>query len=107
MTKGSSGYTFQFIQKQTTGIVNALLKTGKPFLNRNEKKFHFYDSVLLNVLATGKLPADKIFTDMFSRNDMADIFNFLDNESTILQDIRIIKSLPVSAFLHAAWQQLF
>ncbi len=107
MTKASSGYTFQFIQKQSTELVSALLKTGKPLVTGKNKKFHFYDSVLLNVLATGKLSGDKIFTSMFSRNSTDDIFHFLDNESNILQDLRVIKSLPITPFIRAAWGQLF
>lgn len=106
-TKASSGYTFQFIQKQSAAMVNAILKTGKPLLTQRSKRFHFYDSVLLSVLAAGKLPGDKIFTDMFSKNRTADIFRFLDNESNISQDMRIIKSLPTMSFLRAAWQQIF
>jgi lycopene beta-cyclase len=107
MTKASSGYTFQFIQKQSADIVRALLKTGKPLLKERSKKFHFYDSVLLNVLATNRLTGEQVFSDMFSRNSITDIFNFLDNESNLAQDIRIIKSLPALPFLRAALQQLF
>jgi lycopene beta-cyclase len=107
MTKASSGYTFQFIQKQSTEMLNALLKTGKPFLTQGSGRFHFYDSVLLNVLATGKVSGDKIFTDLFRKNRIADIFNFLDNESSFTQDFRIIKTLPTAPFLCAAYQQLF
>ena len=106
-TKASSGYTFQSIQKQSTEIMNALINTGMPLIKEKNKKFQFYDSVLLNVLATGKLPGEKIFKNMFSKNSTNDIFNFLDNESNIFQDIRIIKSLPVLPFLRAAGQQIF
>lgn len=106
-TKASSGYTFQFIQKQSALITDALLQTGKPLVPKTKKRFHFYDSVLLNVLATAKLPGDKVFTDLFSKNNVIDIFNFLDNESNLLQEIRIINTLPTMPFLHAGLKEFF
>ena len=104
-TKASTGYTFQFIQKQSGEIISALLKTGKVRVQKNNKRFAFYDSVLLNVLATGKMQGDKIFTDMFSKNTITDIFSFLDNESSLMQDMRVISTLPTMPFLRAGLQQ--
>ena len=54
-TKPSSGYTFYFIQQHSKAIVQSLIDTGKPFVPpMHPKKFRYYDSVLLNVLATGR-----------------------------------------------------
>jgi lycopene beta-cyclase len=105
-TKASSGYTFQFIQKNSEALIDSMIRTGRPFIKKKSKKFRFYDSLFLNVLATRKLPGEKVFKAMFSRNKVKDIFDFLDDESTLNQDIRIIRSLPVMPFLKAAWQQI-
>ena len=105
-TKASSGYTFQFIQKQSRQIAASLLETGVPPAAGSGSKYQFYDSVLLNVLATGKLPGDRVFTDMFRRNPMDRIFRFLDNESSLLEDLQVISTLPTMPFLKAGWQQL-
>ncbi len=106
--KGSSGYAFQFIQKRTKSIVQSLLQYDHPFTKTSfaEKKFHFYDSVLLNVLANKKLNADKIFSDIFSKCNPETILQFLDNETDLLQDLQIIKSLPTSVFLSAALEEM-
>jgi lycopene beta-cyclase len=62
-TKASSGYTFQFIQKDTAAIVQQLADNdGALHLRSSPKKYNFYDSVLLNVLATGKLSGKEIFS---------------------------------------------
>jgi len=74
--------------------------------NKTASKYHFYDSVLLNVLATGKVAGDKIFADIFSKNSTGDIFQFLDNESTLKQDLGLISSLPIMPFLKAGFQEL-
>ena len=106
-TKPSSGYTFQFIQKQSEALVSSMIAKGMPLLPAPKKRFHFYDSVLLNVISTGKLSGENIFANMFRKNKPTDIFKFLDNESAIIQDIGIIQSLPTKPFLKAALQQIF
>ena len=60
-TKGSSGYTFNFIQKHSQAIVEALIKTGLPFVRKDPARFRFYDSVLLRILANNRLPGATIF----------------------------------------------
>jgi lycopene beta-cyclase len=106
-TKPSSGYTFYFIQQHSRAITDEIIKTGKPFTGPlYSKKFNYYDSVLLNVLATNKLPGKQVFTELFKRNKPSHILQFLNNESSISTDLRIISSLPTLPFLHAGLQQL-
>ena len=106
-TKPSSGYTFQFIQKHTAALVAELSRGGqlRP-RSMSSRRFHFYDSVLLNVLATGKMRGDRVFEHLFRKNPPHRIFQFLDNESSISQDLRLISSLPTLPFLKAGLEQL-
>ncbi len=107
--KGSSGYAFQFIQKRTVQIVASLIKYNHPFTANTlaDKKFYLYDSVLLNVLHHKKLNGDKIFADIFQKNTPKTIFKFLDNESNLLEDLKIMNSVPTSVFFKAAVEELF
>jgi len=106
-TKASSGYTFQFIQKDTAAIVKLLVGGGNTLeLPSSPKKYNFYDSVLLNVLATGKLSGKEIFTQLFKKNPPGRIFNFLDNQSSLAEDVKLISTLPTFPFLKAGVQQL-
>jgi lycopene beta-cyclase len=108
-TKASSGYTFQFIQKQSAAIVQRLLQnTLQPAIQPGQalKKFNFYDSVLLRVLANNYSTGSQVFTSLFKNNRPQDIFAFLDNETSFLQDMRIIGSLPTLPFLKAAIKQI-
>jgi lycopene beta-cyclase len=106
-TRASSGYTFQFIQKRTEAITNALLLTGRPFTKEGlpSKKSRFYDSVLLNILTRGKPGGDKVFSSLFRRNSAQSIFRFLDDESSLKNDLAVIGSLPVLPFLGAAMRE--
>jgi lycopene beta-cyclase len=103
-TKASSGYTFQSIQKNSEAIVEGLISKNTPQLASVPGKFHFYDSVLLNVLVNDRLPGNVVFTRLFKNNPSARIFRFLDNESSLAEDIRLISTLPTVPFLKAAVQ---
>lgn len=105
-TKASSGYTFQFIQKQSSQITDFLLE-GKPLglLPVTPKRFRFYDNILLHILYYNKLPGKKIFTQLFQRNKPRQVLKFLDNESSLKEEIKIISSLPTWPFLKAALKQ--
>jgi lycopene beta-cyclase len=105
-TKASSGYTFQFIQKHSAAIVSQLLKTGKPFVKENRRRFHFYDSVLLTILHHRNHLGKNIFTDLFRKNQPQRVLRFLDNETSFRDELSIISSLPKALFLRAAFHQI-
>ena len=106
-TKPSSGYTFYFIQQHSRAIADEMIRDGKPFTGPiYQKRFSYYDSVLLNVLATNKLSGKRVFTDLFKRNKPARILQFLNNESSLATDLRIISSLPTLPFLRAGLEEL-
>jgi lycopene beta-cyclase len=106
LTKPSTGYTFNFIQRDAERIVNSL-SYGEARLKRQatNKKFMFYDSVLLNVLATKKYPGAELFTYMFRQNKITSIFRFLDNESLLHEDLKLISTLPFFPFLKAGFRE--
>lgn len=105
-TKASTGYTFQFIQKQAAAIVDCLEKNQNlNLLAAAKKRFQFYDSVLLRLLADREPPAHEIFTRLFSRNKASLIFKFLDNETKLADEWRIIQSLQTLPFLKSAIRQ--
>jgi lycopene beta-cyclase len=106
-TKASSGYTFQFIQKQSQQLVNNLVKRGRPFpVPTDGRRFRWYDSTLLNILYHNKFPGAEIFTRLFKNNKAADILKFLDNETNVIEEMMIIRVLPKKLFTTAALQQL-
>lgn len=104
-TKSSSGYTFRFIQKHSAGIVERLTSGKHPAGKPINRKYHFYDSVLLNILYHKTLPGQKIFTALFKKNKPQQVLRFLDNESSLKDELKIISSLPTMPFLKAALKQ--
>lgn len=110
-TKASSGYTFQFIQKQAAQLTEAFMNTGKPFAgNANgfaARRFQLYDSTLLRILAHRQLSGARIFTKLFKKNAITDVLQFLDNETSFWQEMKIITVLPKGVFMKAALRQLW
>lgn len=108
-TKGSSGYTFKFVQQHSKKITEALVNNIAPVF-RDEwlyKRFKLYDSIFLNVLANRRLPGERIFAELFKNNQPQRVLRFLDNDSTIADDFKIITTLPTMPFLKAGLQELF
>jgi lycopene beta-cyclase len=105
--KASTGYAFQFIQKQTQQIVHQLKlnQALNPAVHHTRHKF--YDAVLLYILEHQKMAGDEIFARIFKKNTAATVFKFLSNTSTLLDDIKIMTSLPTQIFLPAAIKVLF
>ena len=106
--KGSSGYVFQFIQKRAEQIIESLITGTQLSLQKtwNDKKFHLYDSVLLNVLQSRKMNGDEIFSRIFQKNPPRRVLRFLDNESNLWEDLQIMRSVPSGIFMPAALQEL-
>ena len=105
-TKASSGYTFQFIQKQSQIIVDSLIKgSSLKQIQSTPMRFRFYDNTLLYILYHKKLQGKDIFSRMFAKNDPVQVLRFLDNESTFAEELKIISTLPAFPFLKAAIKQ--
>jgi lycopene beta-cyclase len=101
-TKGSTGYTFRFIQKHTAAIVEQLLKSGTPNISPIfPKRFRTYDATLLHLLASGRVSGEEIFSTMFQKNKATQILKFLDNETTLIEEFHIFKTLNKKEFTRA------
>lgn len=107
-TKASSGYTFQFIQKNTAKIVESLAqnKDPNPQMTFREKMFQWYDRTLLEVILSKKLKGKEIFAIMFKKLPPDLILKFLGNESTVSEDVKIMSILPIKTFLLGGLKQL-
>ncbi|MDQ6901632.1 MAG: lycopene cyclase family protein [Bacteroidota bacterium] len=105
-TKASTGYTFKFIQKQSAKIVKELISSGIPSKTINtQKRFFFYDSTLLHILSKKLLEGKTIFSVFFKKNRAEKIFKFLDNETTIGEEIKLLNTLPKKIFIKAGFKE--
>lgn len=105
-SKPSTGYTFYFIQQHTQQIIAALRENKMPDTHKRPARFRLYDKILLEVLDKKELPASKIFLDLFRKNKVQDILDFLNEESSVLQELRIMNSVNKVHFLKPAFKKL-
>ncbi len=107
-TKASSGYTFQFIQKNTAFILDKLRKGDFPnqSLRFRDKVYQWYDRTLIEVILSGKMDGKEIFSVMFKKLNPEMILAFLGNESSLIEDFQIMNSLPKGPFFTSGMKQM-
>lgn len=107
-TKASTGYTFAFIQRKCRRIASNLANGKDPLHGMEEAfdKYRLFDSIFLRVIAEGKLPSWQVFDDLFQKLPAALVLAFLDENTTFLQDLRIMSSVHIPTFLRAALKEL-
>lgn len=105
LTKPSTGYTFTRIQQHAKQIVEQLQQNGTPALPyRSSFRYRAYDLWLLQIMHERPDKALEIFHDLFANNKIDDIFKFLAEENTLLEDLKIMSSVPYNPFLKAIWK---
>jgi lycopene beta-cyclase len=105
-TKASTGYTFKNTSKQTLQLIS-FLKSDKDFTNyRKKTRFWFYDLLMLDVLANHNHIGSKLFSKLFQRNSLKNIFRFLDEETSFIEDLRIMLSMPPLRFITALFRRV-
>ncbi|HEY4618589.1 MAG TPA: lycopene cyclase family protein [Flavobacterium sp.] len=100
-TKASTGYTFKNSDKKSTQLV-AFLQTEHDLTKFQKKnKFWFYDLLLLDILDRHNDLGASLFSSMFKGGDSNLIFKFLDEETSLSEDIQVILKCPKTPFISA------
>jgi lycopene beta-cyclase len=100
-TKASTGYTFKNASKKSKSLVQ-FLKSESDFTKFHKKdKFWFYDLLLLDILSSKNELGSKIFSSMFRSGNSTVIFKFLDEETSIWEDLQVIWKCPKMIFVKA------
>ena len=105
--KPSTGYTFLSTSKKIPKLVS-FLKTEKPLRELHYKnRFWYYDLLLLDVLHYDNSMGHKIFTSIFKKRKPQLLFKFLDEQTSIREDLYYIMGSPTLPFLKALLKRLF
>lgn len=108
-TKASTGYTFKKSDKKSSELMDYLIENSsaetsgslsmKGFYKRN--RFWFYDLLLLDILHRNNELGSSIFSSLFKKGNPALIFKFLDEETTLSEDFKVILKCPKLPFFKA------
>ena len=106
--KPSTGYSFSRTQDRLAEIVQAL-ETGRPipeFRSVRSGWKMLLDSTMLNILSGGDPPASDVFSRLFQKNPASRVLDFLDEETSITEDLAVMRTVPLVPFAKAAISEL-
>ncbi len=106
-TKASTGYTFKNTTKKAKNLVSFLEGNSDFRKFQKRDKFWFYDLLLLDILDQKNNLGSIIFSSMFQKGKTSVIFKFLDEETTLLEDLQVIWKCPKMLFVKALLGRLF
>lgn len=107
-TKASTGYTFKKSSELAKKLIVAL-KNGNSNLQMfyQPNRFSFYDSLFVAVLFRRNELGYSLFSGMFSKVKPKLVFDFLDEKTTLFQDLKVINACPKLPFLRAFVNYVF
>jgi lycopene beta-cyclase len=106
-TKASTGYTFKNTTKKTKQLVSFLEDNSDFRKFQKRDKFWFYDLLLLDILDQKNQLGSTIFSSMFNKGNATLIFKFLDEETSLLEDLQVIWKCPKVLFVKALLSRIF
>jgi lycopene beta-cyclase len=103
--KATTGYSFLRTQRKLKELVtnlenrylDASVNETKPF-----KKW--MDRVFLQVLIDQKIKGNRVFESLFQKNKPQLILKFLEEQTTIWEDLKLMTSVPTLPFMQAAFK---
>ena len=100
-SKPSTGYTIKNSINKINVIVESL-KQNKPLSKiRFKNRFWYYDLLFLDVLIASKGKGSQVFSDLFKNNDPIKIFKFLDENTSIMEELSIFLSVDIKTFVRS------
>ena len=106
-TKASTGYTFKNTIKKSKKLVHFLSSENDFRKFHKSDKFWFYDLLFLDVLYRRNDLGSKVFTALFQKGNPDLIFKFLDEESSLWEDLKVIWKCPKGLFVRALFVRIF
>jgi lycopene beta-cyclase len=97
--KSSSGYSFKNAERLSLKIVQNIKRGHDLNFGVISKKFRWYDKIFLGVLKGNNAMGEELFSSMYEKNKANQIFKFLDEETSFLDEIKITGSFRWGPFL--------
>ncbi len=106
-TKASTGFTFKNADKKSSKLIT-FLETKTDFRKFHSKtKFWFYDLLLLDILDQKNEIGSSIFSALFQKGNAPLILKFLDEETSLWEDLQVIWKCPKGLFITALIKRIF
>ncbi len=94
LAKPSTGYTFARIQRDSSQIA-ASLQVGKLHrLSPSDRRKEWMDEMIIRIIREDPSHAVHVFEHLFRTNGMDLMLRFLDEKTSLAEDLRIMSSVP-------------
>ena len=105
-SKPSTGYTIKNSIKKIDVLIESL-KQNKPLSKiRFKNRFWYYDLLFLDVLIASKGKGSQVFSDLFKNNDPIKIFKFLDENTSVIEELSIFLSVDIKTFVRSLLKRI-
>ena len=104
--KASSGYSFKNTETKLQILIQNIKSGLRPSANLFNKKFQFYDAIFLDVLESRNDLGESLFSKFYTKNNIQDNFKFLDEETSFLQELKIMFSLYHPQFIKSFFKKI-
>ena len=102
MVKPSTGYGYGRIQRHSAALTRSLVARGHPFdVPASSLRHRALDAVLLEAIRREPARVVDVFERMFAANDGDRVMAFLDEATSVGQELALIRTLPPRPFLRA------
>ncbi len=99
--KASTGYSFKNSERNSIKIVNNIKSNQNPHYQLYEKRYKHYDKMFLDVLYNHNDYGDTLFYKMYKYNDISRIFKFLDEQTKLGEELKIMFTMTSIHFIRA------
>ena len=104
--KASTGYSFKNVERKVAELVNSLKTDSAQKTDFWSDRFRFYDEVLLNILSKQNKKGPEVFERMYLKNEAHKIFKFLDEETTFVEELKIMWNTDRPLFMSSVFDLL-
>ncbi len=106
LVKASTGYGARLMSMDATAVARAIVAGRPPRGAFRRPRRAWMDDVFLQLAITEPDAVVNALESLFAKNPPDRVVRFLNEESTLIEEVRILRSLPASPFLRAAWRGL-
>lgn len=92
----STGYTFYGLQRQLMRLADRYPDVSSTTVW--PERHQLYDATLLRILQEKKLRGDEVFVNLFENNPPARVLSFLNGESSLVDELRLMGTTPIGVF---------
>jgi lycopene beta-cyclase len=107
--KPTTGYGFKRMFHYAEKLAEALKNeenTNLPTMKR-KWRFRIYDIILLQILVDTPHLGKNIFQTLFTNQPITRILKFLDEETSVIEEIKIFSKLPLLTFIKSLFKYIF